>query len=120
MLVIWPEGLVELEEDLRVRAECEGGDGGLFPFWELRLEGDDVVLEDAERYGGNGIVGVYTGAVGCEDLYTSVRISDVCYYRVEKKARVVGLEELGGLVLEPCVEATGVSANYATVSFPVQ
>lgn len=48
LCVARPEGLVELEEDLRVGAHAEFLDGGAFSVRELGVEGHDVVLEYAE------------------------------------------------------------------------
>jgi len=72
LLVRGPEGLVELEEELCVGAEGEGGDGGLLPFGKLGRECYGVVLENAEGDGRDGVVGFDAGAVGCEDVHAGV------------------------------------------------
>lgn len=112
MLVSWPEGLVELEEEFCVGSEGEGGDGGLLPVGEGGREGYGVVLEDAEGDGGDGVIGFYAGAVGGGDLDAGLGVAYVCYDGVEEEAGVVGFEEFGGLVLEPGVEAALVGADY--------
>lgn len=53
--VFRPEGLVELEEDLGVRAHLERGDRGAFPVGEFRAERDDVVLQHAQRESANRV-----------------------------------------------------------------
>jgi len=112
LLVGWPEGFVELEEEFCVGAEGEGGDGGLLPVRERGREGYGVVLEDAEGDGGDGVVGFDAGAVGGGDMHARVGVGNVCYDGVEEEAGVGGFEEFGGLVLEPGVEAALVGADW--------
>ena len=107
--IVGPEGLLELHEDLDVRAHVELLDRGLFPARQLGVEGDGFVLEDAQGKGADRIGRSDTSTVFIVHGYTVGGVFDPGDRRAESKARIVdGVEESGGFALDDGAVAPGI------------
>lgn len=116
MVVLRPEGLVELEEDLGVGAHLELVERDALPPRQLRLEFDHVVLQDAQRGGADGVVGRDAVAVVHVEGHAVVGVGDALDDAAEDEARVVGSEEAGCGSAEPGVEAALVEDEVVLVA----
>lgn len=77
-----------MEENFRVDAHLEGGDGGLLPAGQLGGESYEVVLEDAEGRGDEGVSRLDAVAVGGGNGYAGVCVADVGYDGIQEDAWV--------------------------------
>lgn len=100
-----PEGVVELQEDLRVGAHLEHLDRVLLPGWEGGREFHGVVLQDADGESADCVGGFDAVVIRGVDGHAFVGVLDLADYGVEEEPGVVGLQKGGGFTFQPGVEA---------------
>lgn len=98
--VLGPEGLVELHEDLGVRAHLELVDRRLLPVGQFWREIDGVLLQHTDRERAQCVGGVYAGSVRVVHRHSVVRVLDVCDLSVETQTGVILLKEGGSFAFD--------------------
>lgn len=93
LCVVRPEGLVELHEDLGVRAHTELVNGCLFPRRQLGTELDGVVLQYAQCKRADGICGRHAATILCVDGDSVIAVFDIRDLGVETQFGVSRLKK---------------------------
>lgn len=113
----WPEGLVELHEDLGVGSHGEFLDRGLLPLWQGRGELHGVALQDAEGECANCVCGCDAATILVADGHAVLVIFDLGDFGVKVKAGViVPFQEIGGHPLDDRVETTLISDKVVMIA----
>ena len=95
--IVFPEGVVEGDDDLVKYAHADAADGGLVGVRELGDEGDVAVLEAAQRNGVDDLVGVVDCAIAGGDLGHCARVVDALHHLAVHDGHVLAVSVEDGL-----------------------
>lgn len=104
--VFRPECLVELVKDLGVCAHLELVDRHTLPVRQLRVELDDIRLQDSKRGCAKGVFCFDAGIIGQMEGHTGVRVVDPGDSGIEDKTWVVVLQKARCSATEPGIKPT--------------